>query len=155
MIQSGVRQLFMDVNWPSLDILILDLPPGTGDTQLTLAQKAPLSGVLIISTPQDLALADARKAIAMFQKLETPIWGLVENMSTYTCPHCQKDSHPFSQEGPKEAAAEFDIPFLGGLPLSPSLLQFSHNQIKGDLDNSSSGITLFEEIAKKVYERLS
>lgn len=155
MIQSGVRQLFMDVNWPALDILVLDLPPGTGDTQLTLAQKAPLSGAIIVSTPQDLALADARKAISMFQKLEIPLWGLIENMSTYVCPHCQKESHPFSHQEAQQTAQDTRIPFLGTLPLSPTILQGTKSQrTLFDQEGLPPEGIIFKNMATKMIERL-
>lgn len=151
MIQSGVRQLFMDVDWPALDVLLVDLPPGTGDTQLTLAQRAPLTGVLIISTPQDLALADAHKGVVMFQKMKVPIWGLVENMAGYLCPHCGQESYPFLKGGAQEEALKHHIPFLGRLPLSEKLLRTAEPSPPAFLDDPQVPETQsFARIAQKI-----
>ncbi len=99
-------------------MLIVDLPPGTGDVQLTLCQRTQLTGAIIVSTPQDVALLDARKALDMFQKLKTPVLGLIENMSTFTCPNCGHESHIFGHGGVASEAARLDLPFLGELPLA-------------------------------------
>jgi ATP-binding protein involved in chromosome partitioning len=120
MVIGAVQQLLNGVAWTKdgdLDILIVDLPPGTGDAQLTLVQTVPLSGVVIVSTPQDIALIDARKAYDMFMKTATPILGMIENMSTFVCPKCGEHSDIFGHGGAKETAAEKDIPFLGEIPL--------------------------------------
>ncbi len=101
-IQSSFQQLINGTDWGHLDVLVIDLPPGTGDTHLTLVQKIPLSGVVIVSTPQDIALIDARRAIAMFQKMHTPIIGIVENMSTFICPHCNHETSIFSHGGARQ-----------------------------------------------------
>lgn len=121
MVQSALIQLLRDVDWTGLDVLLLDLPPGTGDTQLTLAQKVALTGAVIVSTPQDLALADARKGIAMFEQVNIPILGLIENMAMFCCPHCGTESAIFGHGGAKAAAAAKSIPFLGEIPLHPDL----------------------------------
>ena len=117
MIQTSLLQFVRDVTWKDLDILVMDLPPGTGDAQLTLAQRIPLSGVVIVSTPQDLALLDARRGLLMFQKLDVPILGLVENMSYFTCPQCHFKSDIFHQGGARQEAEKLSIPFLGEIPL--------------------------------------
>ncbi|MEM7570797.1 MAG: Mrp/NBP35 family ATP-binding protein [Pseudomonadota bacterium] len=117
MVGSAILQLLNDVNWGDLDVLVVDMPPGTGDAQLTLAQRTPLAGAVIVSTPQDLALIDARKAITMFEKVKVPVLGLVENMSVFICPNCGHESHIFAHGGGEEAAKEIGIPFLGHLPL--------------------------------------
>ncbi len=120
MVIGAVQQLLHGVAWAEdgdLDVLIVDLPPGTGDAQLTLVQTVPLTGVIIVSTPQDIALIDARKAYDMFVKTETPILGMIENMSTFICPSCGEHTDIFGHGGAKETAAEKDIPFLGEIPL--------------------------------------
>lgn len=118
MVSGAIEQLFRDVAWGELDVLLLDLPPGTGDAQLTMSQKAPLSGAVIVSTPQDLALIDARRALQMFRKVEVPVFGIVENMSYYECPNCGHREHIFSHGGAEKAAAELEAPFLGAIPLT-------------------------------------
>ncbi len=117
MATSALNQLLVDVDWGVLDILIVDMPPGTGDIQLSLAQRANLAGAVIVSTPQDLALIDARKGIAMFRKVNVPILGLVENMSRFVCPHCHTRADIFGSGGAQAAAAELGIAFLGDVPL--------------------------------------
>jgi ATP-binding protein involved in chromosome partitioning len=118
MIMGALQQLITQVAWGALDILIVDLPPGTGDIQLTLCQRTQLTGAIVISTPQDVALLDARKALDMFVKLRTPVLGLVENMSTYICPNCGHEAHIFGHGGVAAEAARLDLPFLGEIPLS-------------------------------------
>jgi len=118
MLQGALQQLINQVAWGELDVLIVDLPPGTGDVQLSLAQKVPLTGALIVSTPQDVALIDARRAINMFDKLKVPVVGLIENMSSYVCPNCGHEAHIFGHGGVAAEAAAIGVPFLGELPLS-------------------------------------
>ncbi len=118
MIMGALQQLISQVAWGALDILIIDLPPGTGDIQLTLCQRTHLTGALVVSTPQDVALLDARKALDMFVKLKTPVLGLIENMSTYVCPNCGHEAHIFGHGGVAAEAARLDLPFLGELPLN-------------------------------------
>jgi ATP-binding protein involved in chromosome partitioning len=117
MVQSALTQMMNDVSWAPLDVLVVDMPPGTGDAQLTMAQRVPLKGAVIVSTPQDLALIDARKAIAMFEKTKVPILGLIENMSTYVCPNCGHESHIFGHGGARDTASRMGAPFLGEIPL--------------------------------------
>lgn len=117
MVQSALMQMLYQTNWGELDVLILDMPPGTGDIQLSLAQKASLSGAVIVSTPQDIALIDAIKGLNMFKKVNIPIMGLIENMSTYVCPKCGHEAHIFGHDGAKESAEKLGIDFLGGIPL--------------------------------------
>lgn len=121
MVQSAIYQMLRDVVWGTadapLDVLVIDMPPGTGDAQLTLAQKVPVSGAVIVSTPQDMALIDAKKAIAMFRKTDVPVLGLIENMSTHICSNCGHEDHIFGHGGAREAAENLDIPFLGDIPL--------------------------------------
>ena len=118
MVVSALKQMLSDVDWAPLDILLIDMPPGTGDTQLTISQQVPLDGAIIVSTPQDLALIDARKGVAMFQKVEVPILGILENMSTYICPSCGHQAHIFGHGGAQKDAARFGVPFLGEVPLN-------------------------------------
>lgn len=129
MVVSALTQMLSDVNWARegerLDVLLIDMPPGTGDTQLTISQQVPLDGAVIVSTPQDLALIDARKGVAMFQKVEVPILGIVENMSTFHCPHCGHESHIFGHGGARQDATRFGVPFLGEVPLHMAIRETS------------------------------
>ena len=117
MVQSSLMQMLNNVNWGELDVLILDMPPGTGDTQLSIAQKVKLSGAIIVSTPQDIALIDARKGLNMFKKVNIPIMGFVENMSTFICPNCDHESHIFGNGGALDAANELSVDVLAQIPL--------------------------------------
>ena len=124
-VMGATQQLLRDVAWGPLDVLVVDMPPGTGDVQLTMVQQAPLTGAVIVSTPQDLALIDARKGLAMFRKVDVPILGIVENMSTFICPHCGEASDIFGHGGAEETAQELGCPFLGGVPLEMSVRQYA------------------------------
>ena len=117
MLMSALQQMLRQVQWGKLDYLIVDLPPGTGDVQLTLSQKTQVDGAIIVSTPQDVALIDAKKAIDMFTKLKVPLLGMIENMSTYVCPNCDHEAHIFGHGGAKDEAGKLGIPFLGEIPL--------------------------------------
>jgi ATP-binding protein involved in chromosome partitioning len=117
MVVSALTQMLRDVMWGDLDVLVIDMPPGTGDVQLTMAQQVPLSGAIIVSTPQDLALIDARKGLNMFRKVDVPVLGIIENMSTFICPKCGERSDIFGHGGAEKEAEKLDIPFLGGVPL--------------------------------------
>jgi ATP-binding protein involved in chromosome partitioning len=117
MVQSAIQQMLGDVEWGELDVLVVDLPPGTGDAQLTMAQRVPLAGAVIVSTPQDIALLDARKALNMFRKVDVPVLGIVENMSYFVCPHCGGRSEIFSHGGARATAEKFGVDFLGEIPL--------------------------------------
>jgi ATP-binding protein involved in chromosome partitioning len=117
MLMGALQQMLGQVQWGKLDILIVDLPPGTGDVQLTLCQRTKLTGAIVVSTPQDVALLDARKAIDMFNTLHTPVLGLIENMSTYICPNCGHEAHLFGHGGVAAEAQKFGVPFLGELPI--------------------------------------
>jgi ATP-binding protein involved in chromosome partitioning len=125
MVAGALSQLLADVAWAPLDVLVVDMPPGTGDAQLTIAQRVPLRGAVIVSTPQDLALVDARKGLAMFRKTKVPILGIVENMSVFVCPHCGKESHIFSHGGARKVAESLGAPFLGEIPLVPLIRETS------------------------------
>ena len=117
MVTQALEQLLGDTNWKDLDYLIIDLPPGTGDTQLTLSQKVPVSGAIIVTTPQDIALLDARKGLKMFEKVEVPVLGIVENMSIHICSNCGHEEHIFGEGGGQRMAEQYDVELLGALPL--------------------------------------
>ncbi|WP_407146953.1 Mrp/NBP35 family ATP-binding protein [Bradyrhizobium sp. ORS 86] len=117
MVMSAITQMLRDVAWGTLDVLVVDMPPGTGDAQLTLAQNVPLKGAIIISTPQDLSLIDARRGLAMFKKVNVPVFGIVENMSYFQCPHCGTRSDIFGHGGARHEAERLGVPFLGEIPL--------------------------------------
>jgi ATP-binding protein involved in chromosome partitioning len=125
MVQSALTQMLNDVAWAPLDVLVIDMPPGTGDAQLTIAQRVPLKGAVIVSTPQDIALIDARKGLAMFRKTQVPILGLVENMSLFVCPNCGHESHIFGHGGARQTAKALGAPFLGEIPLVPAIRETS------------------------------
>ncbi len=137
MIQSAIRQFLEDVHWGVLDFLIVDMPPGTGDAQLTMAQKVNMAGAVIVSTPQDIALLDARKGIEMFRKVNVPILGLIENMSYYQCESCGNEDHIFGHDGAKDEAAKQDVPFLGAIPLNRAIRECSDagKPFAGTIDN--------------------
>jgi ATP-binding protein involved in chromosome partitioning len=121
MASSAMMQMVSQTDWGRLDILVVDLPPGTGDIQLTMAQKLPVTGAVIVSTPQDLALIDARKAIAMFGRVDVPVIGIVENMSSFRCPACGHEAHVFGHGGARETAHQLGVPFLGDIPLDMAI----------------------------------
>ncbi len=152
MVVSALTQMLSDVAWAPkgepLDVMLIDMPPGTGDTQLTISQQVPLDGAVIVSTPQDLALIDARKGVAMFQKVEVPILGIVENMSSYVCPQCGHEAHIFGHGGAREDAAKFGVPFLGEIPL--------HIDIRETSDAGTPiGITAPEGPHAKAYSAIA
>jgi len=125
MVQSALTQMLNDTLFAPLDVLVLDMPPGTGDAQLTISQRAPLRGAVIVSTPQDIALIDARKGVAMFNKTQVPVLGIVENMSTFVCPNCGHESHIFGHGGARAEARRIGVPFLGEVPLVPIIRETS------------------------------
>ena len=125
MVMSAITQLLREVDWGQLDVLVCDLPPGTGDAQLTMAQSVPLSGAVIVSTPQDIALIDARKGLNMFRKVDVPVLGIVENMSYFTCPHCGGRTDIFSHGGARHEAEKMETPFLGEIPLDIKIRETS------------------------------
>ena len=122
---TGALANLLDANWGDAELLLVDLPPGTGDVQLSLIQRSRPAGAVIVSTPQDLSLIDARRAVDLFNKTSIPVLGIIENMATYACPHCGKESHPFGSGGAEAAAAEMGVPFLGRLPLSLAIREAS------------------------------
>ncbi len=125
MVMGALEQLMGDVDWGDLDVLIVDMPPGTGDAQLTMAQRVALAGAVIVSTPQDLALLDARKGLNMFRRVDVPVLGIVENMSYFLCPHCGERSEIFTHGGARKAAAQMGIDFLGEVPLDMAIREGS------------------------------
>jgi len=156
MVTSALQQLLTETNWQGLDYLVIDLPPGTGDIQLTLAQKVPVSGSVIVTTPQDIALLDARKAVQMFRKVEMSVLGIVENMSTHICSKCGHEESIFGSGGGGRMAQEYDIPLLGQLPLAM--------KIRSDLDQGMPTVVSdpdselaqrYREVARKTAARLA
>ncbi|HWW36389.1 MAG TPA: Mrp/NBP35 family ATP-binding protein [Xanthobacteraceae bacterium] len=125
MVMSALTQMLREVDWGNLDVLVVDMPPGTGDAQLTMAQQVPLKGAVIVSTPQDLALIDARRGIAMFRRVNVPVLGIVENMSTFICPHCGTRSDIFGHGGARHEAERLGVPFLGEVPLALEIRETS------------------------------
>jgi ATP-binding protein involved in chromosome partitioning len=156
MVMSALNQMLRDVMWAPLDIMVVDLPPGTGDAQLTMAQQVPLAGAVIVSTPQDIALIDARRGLSMFQKVDVPVLGIIENMSYFLCPHCGERSHIFSHGGARREAERLGCDFLGEVPLDLAIRETSDEgrPITVSAPNSPHA-QLFREIAAKVWAKVS
>jgi ATP-binding protein involved in chromosome partitioning len=151
MVTSALEQLLRQTNWRDLDYLIVDMPPGTGDIQLTLSQKVPVTGAVIVTTPQDIALLDARKGLKMFEKVGIPILGIVENMSIYVCPNCNHQEHIFGAGGGQKMCDEYQVGFLGSLPLNLSIREQADSgrpTVVADPDGVISGI--YKQIARKI-----
>ncbi len=148
LIHKAIQQLLEDVEWGDLDYLIVDLPPGTGDAQLTLTQSVPISTSIIVTTPQTVAMSDAEKAIDMFQSLKVPISGVIENMSYFMCPHCGEKSYIFSEGGGKMLSKKFNIPFLGDVPINLSIREGGDT---GKPVAAADNNTIFSTIAEKLY----
>ena len=156
MVTQALEQLLNDTNWDDLDYLVIDLPPGTGDTQLTLAQKVPVSGAVIVTTPQDIALLDARKGLKMFQKVEVPILGIVENMSIHICSKCGHEEHIFGTGGGGRMADEQDVDFLGSLPLDIHIREQADGGKPSVVADPDSRIAeIYREIARRMAARLA
>ncbi len=156
MVMKALEQMFNGVEWGKLDYLIIDLPPGTGDAQLTLAQSSKLSGSIVISTPQDVAITDARKGINMFKKVNVGILGIVENMSYFMCDNCNQKHYIFSKDGVKKEAEKFNIPFLGEIPIDTNLRIQSDKGVPSLIDNPDGEISKkFISIAKNLNKSLS
>jgi len=156
MVTQALEQLLRDTHWQDLDYLIIDLPPGTGDIQLTLAQRVPVSGAIIVTTPQDIALLDARKAYKMFEKVEVPVLGVVENMSTHICSKCGHEEHIFGQGGGMRMADDYDITYLGSVPLDIHIREDTDGgkpTVVADPDSQIARI--YREIARRAAARLS
>jgi ATP-binding protein involved in chromosome partitioning len=155
MVMSAITQMLRDVAWGTLDILVVDMPPGTGDAQLTLAQNVPLKGAVIISTPQDLSLIDARRGLAMFRKVNVPVLGIVENMSYFQCPHCGTRSDIFGHGGARHEAERLGVPFLGEIPLHMSIRAMSDSGtpvVESEPDGAYAAI--YRAIGAKVRDQL-
>ena len=156
MVQSALQQMLRDVEWGELDILIVDMPPGTGDAQLTMAQQVPLSGAVIVSTPQDIALLDARKGLNMFRKVDVPVLGIIENMSYFSCPNCGHVSHIFSHGGAQREAEKLGVAFLGEIPLDTKIRETSDGGrpiVVSEPDSAHAEV--FVSIAQQVWDRVA
>lgn len=155
MLHSIIRQFLGSVEWGLLDYLIVDLPPGTGDVSLSLIQTVPLTGAIVVSTPSDVSLQDGRKAIEMFRQMKVDVVGMVENMSYFVCPHCQRETDIFSRGGAEKTASQFGIAFLGSIQLDPDIRKAGDSGKPAVLEgeNSSHAKALFE-FARKVMARI-
>ena len=156
MVTQALEQLLRDTRWKSLDYLVIDLPPGTGDVQLTLAQKVPVSGAVIVTTPQDIALLDARKGLKMFEKVEVPVLGVVENMSIHICSQCGHAEHIFGQGGGEKMCEQYNVDFLGALPLDINIRENAdggHPSVADDPNSKASEI--YRDIARRTAAKLS
>ena len=150
MVTQALEQLLNDTNWDSLDYLVIDLPPGTGDTQLTLAQKVPVSGAVVVTTPQDIALLDARKGFKMFEKVEVPVLGIVENMSIHICSQCGHEEHIFGEGGGQRMAEQYGVNFLGALPLDIRIREETDSGKPTVVADPEARISqIYREIARK------
>jgi len=156
MVMSAIQQMLRDVAWGDLDLLVVDLPPGTGDAQLTMAQQVPLSGAVIISTPQDIALLDARKGLNMFRKVDVPVLGFIENMSYFRCPHCGERSEIFSHGGARREAEKLGVEFLGEIPLDIAIRETS-DQGRPIVVSAPDGehAKLFRQMAERIWKMLA
>ena len=155
MVMSALQQLLQDVDWGPLDVMVVDMPPGTGDAQLTLAQTARLAGAVIVSTPQDIALLDARKGLNMFRKVDVPVLGIVENMSYFQCPHCGERSEIFSHGGARREAERLGVDFLGEIPLDIAIRETSDSGrpiVVAEPDGPHA--TAYRDIAGRILDRL-
>lgn len=156
MVTQALEQLLNDTNWDDLDYLIIDMPPGTGDTQLTLAQKVPVSGSVIVTTPQDIALLDAKKAYKMFEKVDIPVLGVVENMSTHICSKCGHEEHIFGLGGGEDMAKQYGTQLLGSVPLARSIREDADGGCPSVVADPDSPIAdVYKQIARNMAARLS
>jgi len=155
MVMSAIQQMLRDVNWGELDVLVVDMPPGTGDAQLTLAQQVPLAGAVIVSTPQDIALLDARKGLNMFRKVEVPVVGIIENMSYFACPNCGHRSEVFSHGGAHREADRLGVDFLGEIPLDIEIRETSDGGKPVVVSRpDSENAKVFRQIAERIWQKL-
>jgi len=155
MVHQVIDQLLRETIWPGGDYMIIDLPPGTGDAQLTLSQLCEITGAVVVSTPQDVALLDAIKAIHMFSKVDIEIVGIVENMSSFICPHCQEETAIFSTNGAQVTSANFEVPFLGRIPIELSIREGGdHGKPVMAQDKEGSVQQAFQSIANNVVSSL-
>jgi ATP-binding protein involved in chromosome partitioning len=156
MVMSAITQMLREVAWGDLDVLVVDMPPGTGDAQLTMAQATPLAGAVIVSTPQDLALIDARRGVSMFKRVEIPILGIVENMATFVCPHCGQSSHIFGHGGARDEATRLGVPFLGEVPLNMTIRELSDaGRPVVVADPEGPHARIYRDMAQQVWTALS
>ena len=156
MVTQALEQLLRQTNWSALDYLVVDLPPGTGDIQLTLSQRVPLTGAVIVTTPQDIALLDARKGIRMFEKVGVPILGIVENMAVHVCENCGHVEHIFGEEGGKRLAAEYKVDYLGALPLNLSIrVQADSGRPTVVSDPDGEIAAIYKRVARRVAVRIA
>jgi ATP-binding protein involved in chromosome partitioning len=156
MVMSAITQMLREVAWGDLDVLVVDMPPGTGDAQLTMAQATPLAGAVIVSTPQDLALIDARRGVSMFKRVEIPILGIVENMATFLCPHCGEASHIFGHGGARTEAGRLGVPFLGEVPLTMAIRELSDaGRPVVAADSEGAHARIYKDMAQEVWTALS
>jgi ATP-binding protein involved in chromosome partitioning len=155
MVQSALLQMLRDVQWGELDVLVIDMPPGTGDTQLTIAQRVKLAGAVIVSTPQDVALIDTVKGVHMFQKVAVPILGIIENMSYFCCPECGTQSNIFGTHGARDRAGELNVDFLGGIPIDIALRRASDEGRPLVLQPDHEITKVFADISVKIVKALT
>ena len=156
MAAGALQQLITQTNWHDLDYLIVDMPPGTGDIQLTLSQQVPLTGAVVVTTPQDIALIDAKKGLRMFQKVNVPILGIIENMSVFICPHCGEVEHIFGEGGAKRMSEQYGVPLLGELPLSAKIREQADSglpTVAAEPDGKEA--LMYREMAMKVAGALA
>ncbi|MGE4279650.1 MAG: iron-sulfur cluster carrier protein ApbC [Magnetospirillum sp.] len=155
MVMGAIQQLLRDVHWGELDVMVIDMPPGTGDTQLSISQNLPLTGAVIVSTPQDIALLDARKGLNMFRKVDVPVLGVIENMSYYVCPKCGDEAHIFGHGGAKAEAAKLSCDFLGEVPLDIVIRETADRGEPIVVSKPSSPhAKAYRDIAKKVWDKV-
>jgi ATP-binding protein involved in chromosome partitioning len=156
MVMSAITQMLREVEWGTLDVMVVDMPPGTGDAQLTMAQQVPLKGAVIVSTPQDLALIDARRGIAMFKRVNVPVLGIVENMSYFLCPECGTRSEIFGHGGARHEAERLNVPFLGEVPLHMTIREKSDSGLPVvATEPDGPHATIYRDIAAKVRDQLA
>ncbi|KAL9604671.1 MAG: hypothetical protein Q9219_000391 [cf. Caloplaca sp. 3 TL-2023] len=155
MVMKALQQLLWEVDWGGLDVLVMDLPPGTGDTQLTITQQVVLDGAIVVSTPQDVALKDAVKGVEMMRKVNVPLLGMIQNMSVFTCPNCNHSTHIFGSEGVTQACSKHNVPFLGDIPLHASICDDADRgrpTLVAEPESERAGA--FKTIAQRVAEKI-
>lgn len=154
-VHQVIEQMLRDTDWPGGDFMVLDMPPGTGDAQLTISQLCEVAGAVIVSTPQDVALLDAIKGVAMFQKVDIPIIGLIENMSSFICPNCSHETPIFSKGSAEKASGQYNVPFLGRIPIELAIREGGDNGIPvATQDGDSPSAHAFDEVTTRMLEEL-
>ncbi|GAB4186165.1 MAG: Mrp/NBP35 family ATP-binding protein [Calditrichia bacterium] len=155
MVMKAIEQFLNDVEWGELDVLVIDLPPGTGDAQLTLVQKVPVNGAIIVTTPQEVSLVDARRGLKMFERVDTPVWGIIENMSYFICNHCNEKTFIFGEDGGKKAAEEMGTGLLGQIPIETSVREAGDKGVPVvEFAADSVSAKTFLAIAEKIKDNL-